>query len=706
MKGNIQQLIEQYRLPGNQQVALKDIRVDHGTFKQVWERYENGIQELMTGISKLGFLPTSVIILIDLGNGVYSVVDGNHRLIAVFRLKDKGEEIPALPGLMDGTMTVMAIVLRADTPDKFRWHIGAMINYSNETNIPNTPYDTYISMRWAITFTNSGGKLLTNADIVTSFEGTPHVITQINSWVAVARYYHVVPNFDSILCTDSVTNRPNYRLPIGVVYAEGAVKGQLVDKNLDLAGWTDDKKEQGRELIIEGTFSEQHTRAEVIAELATMLEITRKGSTGGKGKEKGNSSTSANLPAMDADPKTFDMTVEPKEDNNARGASKSSKEETEATPKQKKQRPTRKLTNPVAIPITHIVEPDSLEAALTAFASQQGATTSVVIIDFPSPDDADKQRLSLAPRFQANLHGLQLLALNKILTQGGVLIERIDMAKFGAMKSNYQTAGAPTSATIHFAFQSAPISKGNLPNESTLFGATNNVAHYAVTSRSPALLNWAKGSHWHRSWANSNLFGPCTVPDVDIVKYVTLSQSKKGEKKLPFFTQQVPSALWMELITLGTLATLGFLTTTSGPTLRSISSTSIIWQGMTQGRHWKDVNPFLDVEAGVEGGEEESEGSDTNEETPSDKDMIDDGDEGDQGAGKGGDDENLPPLQPGKPPVGAETRPTQNLTQSVHAIHQHAGQSGVVVDLQVGGGDVMQVGSHVGVVREGGVQRN
>ncbi|KXS11139.1 hypothetical protein M427DRAFT_36326 [Gonapodya prolifera JEL478] len=534
MEGNIQQLIERYRLPGNRQVALKDICVDHGTFEQVREHYENGIQELMTGISKLGFLPTSVVILINLGNGVYGIVDGNHRLIAVFRLKDKGEETPALPGLMDGTMTVTAIALRADTPDKVRWHIGAMINYSNETS-----------------------KLLTNADIVASFEGTPHVITQINSWLAVTRYYRVVPNFDSILRTDSVTNRPNYRLPIGVVYAEGAVKGQLLDKNPDLAetflrrlaalptaakmkevkemaklwgkvyipwinsvydvnvsqGWTDDKKEQGRELIIKGTFSEQHTRAEVIAELATMLEITREGSTGGKGKEKaresspprdappspkprhtipGNSSTSANLPAMDADPETFDMTVEPEEDNNARGASKSSKEETKATPKQKKQRPTRKLTNPVAIPITHIVEPDSLEAALTAFASQQGATTSVVIIDFPSQDNADKQRLSLAPRFQANLCGLRLLALNKILTQGGVLIERINMAEFGAMKSDYQTASAPTSATIHFVFQSAPISKGNLPDDSTLFGATNNVAHYAVTSRSPAPLNWAK----------------------------------------------------------------------------------------------------------------------------------------------------------------------------------------------------------------------
>ncbi|KXS17284.1 hypothetical protein M427DRAFT_30437 [Gonapodya prolifera JEL478] len=150
-------------------------------------------------------------------------------------------------------------------------------------------------------------------------------------------------------------------------------------------------------------------------------------------------------------------------------------------------------------------------------------------------------------------------------------------------------------------------------------------------------------------------------------KYVTPSQSKKGEKKLPFFTRQVPSALWMELITL----------TESGvhPILKL--ALHVILLVVVTAAHI----------AGVEGGEEESEGSDTDEETPSDKDMIDDGDEGDQGGGKGGDDENLPPPQPGEPPVAAETRPTQNLTQRVHAIHQHAGQSGVVVDLQVGGGE-------------------
>ncbi|KXS17830.1 hypothetical protein M427DRAFT_30278 [Gonapodya prolifera JEL478] len=573
MEGNIQQLIEQYHLPGNREVALKDIHMDHGTFKQVWEHYKNGIKELMTRISKLGFPLMSIVILIDLGNGVYSVVDGNHRLIAVFCLIDKDEEIPALPGLMDGTMTVTAIVLRA------------------------------------ITFTNSKGKLLTNADIVTSFEGTPHVITRIKSWLAVARYYHVVPNLNS------VTNHPNYQPPIDVVYAEGVVKGQLVDKNPDLAEtflhWlaalpTAAKMKEVKEMAKLWGKVYIPWINKVIAELATMPEITCKGSTGGKGKEKGNPSASADLPATDADPET----------------------------------------------------PDSLEVALTAFASQQGVTTSVVIIDFPSQDNADKQQL------------------------------QIDIAKFRAMKSNYQTTSAPTSATIHFEFQSAPFSKGNLPNDSTLFAATNDVAHYAVTSRSPVLLNWAK------------------VPDVDIVKYVALSQSKKGKKKLPFFLQQVPLALWMELITLDPLgrrrpilaswqdSLLAKCSNLSAEKVTKIPSSPSLPNPLIEVPS-ANVNPFLDVEAGVEGGEEESEGSDTDEETPSDKEMIDNGDEdegdqdeGDQGAGKGGDDDksdskddedktkynnapkpkspnpqcalqNLLPPQPGKPPVGGQTRPTQ-----------------------------------------------
>ncbi|KAJ3304555.1 hypothetical protein HDU93_006353, partial [Gonapodya sp. JEL0774] len=203
----------------------------------------------------------------------------------------------------------------------------------------------------------------------------------------------------------------------------------------------------------------------------------------------------------------LDLTVELEEDDNPKGASKPSKEETEATPKQKKQRESRKLINPIALPTTHLVEPDQLEAALTAFATEQGANHSVFIIDFPNPEDADKSRPSLAPRLQAKLRGLRLIALNKVLKQGGVLIERIDMSEFAAMKSDYLTAGAPTSATVHFAFQSAPTSKANLPDDSTLFNATNDVTHYAVTSTSPAPLNWSQGSSWRRSWANSNLFG-------------------------------------------------------------------------------------------------------------------------------------------------------------------------------------------------------
>ncbi|KXS09004.1 hypothetical protein M427DRAFT_39729 [Gonapodya prolifera JEL478] len=304
-------------------------------------------------------------------------------------------------------------------------------------------------------------------------------------------------------------------------------------------GWTDDKKDQVHKLILKGMLSKQHTCTEVLAELATMLEITRKGSTGGKGKEK---------------------------------------------------------------------------------------------------------------------------------------------------------------AIIHFVFQSSPVSKGNLFNYSTLFAATNNVTHYAVTSKSPAPLKWSSSSSWHRMWANSNLFAPSIVPNVDVV------QSKKGKKKLLYFTQQVPLALWMELVTLfwtnlekhflnldnmaqddmgKTLERLlqdkDFLRYTmstwcapidsllakssnlldkkvtnipSSPTAPNplivsksnfhpvikIALCRILLVVVATSRN--EALNYLDLEAKVEGGEGGSGGRITDEETPSDRDMSNDGDEGKGDKGEGDQEED------------------------------------------------------------------
>ncbi|KAJ3338867.1 hypothetical protein HDU93_009002 [Gonapodya sp. JEL0774] len=281
---------------------------------------------------------------------------------------------------------------------------------------------------------------------------------------------------------------------MGVIYAEDTVNGQIVDRNPDLTetfiqwlpefpksamqmevkelaklwgeGWTDKKKEQATKLIIaEGTFPEHTTPAEVIAQFARLLERTPQGATSGKGKEKAQvkSSASANLPPTDLNPEDSDLTVELEKDDNPKGALKSSKEETDATPRQKKQCESRKLINPPALPTTHLVEPDQLEAVLTAFATEQGANHLVLTIVFPNPEDSDKSRLGLK--------------------QGG----QIDMSEFAAMTSNYLTAGAPTSATVCFALQSVPTSK----------------ATFLTTT---------------------------PFPDLNIVKYMVLSQSKKGEK--------------------------------------------------------------------------------------------------------------------------------------------------------------------------------
>ncbi|KAJ3333941.1 hypothetical protein HDU93_008283, partial [Gonapodya sp. JEL0774] len=207
--------------------------------------------------------------------------------------------------------------------------------------------------------------------------------------------------FNSIRQRDSVNNHPQFCLPIGVFYVEGTVNGQIVDRNPDLAetfirrlaelpkaatqkevkklvklwgevylpwinssqGWMHKKKEQATELII------AECVAEVIAQVARMLELTPQGATSGKGKEKvgdpslspkprrkaqGESFAFAYLPPTDLKPED-DLTVECKEDNNTKGPSKSSEEETDATLKQKKQRKSRKPINPLALSAAHLV---------------------------------------------------------------------------------------------------------------------------------------------------------------------------------------------------------------------------------------------------------------------------------------------------------------------------------------------------------------
>ncbi|KXS11395.1 hypothetical protein M427DRAFT_35778 [Gonapodya prolifera JEL478] len=259
-------------------------------------------------------------------------------------------------------------------------------------------------------------------------------------------------------------------------------------------GWTDEAKLKARNRILSDNFKDTATRAQVIEECKTRLGIVSK-----KGKEKEPHST-VNTPPPLSTPRSevlSDIASDIPKPKATRGPP---------------------LVQPFTLPTITLIDLQTLEDALKEFLTEHGQTADLVILDFLLQDHADQRSPKLAPTFQSHLRGLRDLALNKILTPKGILMEK------------------------------------EASNDGTIFSATNAMAQFVVASKSLSPINWSEGAKWRHTWASTNFLGPHTVPDADVLTYAALQDSKKAPKSIPVFSVQVPSALWMEVLTLLTNA--------------------------------------------------------------------------------------------------------------------------------------------------------
>ncbi|KXS09603.1 hypothetical protein M427DRAFT_38662 [Gonapodya prolifera JEL478] len=179
------------------------------------------------------------------------------------------------------------------------------------------------------------------------------------------------------------------------------------------------------------------------------------------------------------------------------------------TPKHSKPKATRgpPLVHPFTLPTITLINLQTLEDALKEFLMEHGQTA-----DF-----------KLAPTFQSHLQGLQDLALNKILTPKGILVE------YNSTLRDFSNFGAQNISLTHLAFQPCTgQSKKEASNNGMIFSATNAMAQYEVASKSPSPINWSEGSKWQCTWAFTNFLGPYTVPDADV-----LSKATKPMQKVP-----------------------------------------------------------------------------------------------------------------------------------------------------------------------------
>ncbi|KXS09006.1 hypothetical protein M427DRAFT_39730 [Gonapodya prolifera JEL478] len=518
---SITSIIAKWRLQGTFTIPMNQI--DLKAFTPIRERYKPGVLEII------------MVILFRIGEDRYGIVDGNHRLVALYRLKDEGKDYETLPGLLDGTLTVNAIILWDDTPEYVRSDIGSMVNFTGETRVPMNPFDTFMAVRRSLTYGTTNGTQRQVRDVVKDFEGTSHV-KQIGNWIMVAKSYTAVPIFEAILREDAISNMPNFHLPITTLYAEGGVKKYLVDKDPELAlkevrdmaqlwgeryspwikgylqlsdndRWTNEKKREARVLILSGTFKDTSTRAHVLEQCKERLRIISK-----KGKEK---APSKEVPAPTTPiPR---ITTQAGEPSGAVGLvdipDKQPPEELLPTPRAKEGPPTTPQSK----------RPTKLEDTLNKFSADKGQTANLIVLDFPSLDQADH----VVPSGR-----LQDIALNKVLHPDGILME------YGSTCRDYTDFGASSISTIHVAFHAnVSRTKKVLNNKATIFGAKNVVAHYIVASRSVQAVNWSIGTNWH-------------LPEQDVVTYKAQQEGRKAVKNVPFFSAQVPSALWMEVLTL------------------------------------------------------------------------------------------------------------------------------------------------------------
>ncbi|KAJ3339404.1 hypothetical protein HDU93_008312 [Gonapodya sp. JEL0774] len=205
------------------------------------------------------------------------------------------------------------------------------------------------------------------------------------------------------------------------------------------------------------------------------------------------------------------------------------------------------------MPMVRKITPSALEEELlSTFFTKNRGTADIVVLDFPTPDQVDKESQTLAPPLPTQLRRLRDITHVKLLSPKGILIERLDLLQYKAALKDLASAGVHAHSLLHVTYQQhSRKSTKDLGEDSSLYSTTNTVAHLLVSSKSPSSLNWSAGSKWRRSWASTNVLGPHVVPESDILTYTAPQESKKAPKKAPFFTvPPLPTAFWMEVLTL------------------------------------------------------------------------------------------------------------------------------------------------------------
>ncbi|KXS15008.1 hypothetical protein M427DRAFT_32723 [Gonapodya prolifera JEL478] len=329
---SITSIIAKWHLQGTFMIPMNQI--DLNAFTPIWEHYKPGVLKII------------MVILFCIGEDHYGIVNGNHRLVAFYCLKDEGKDYKTLPRLLDRTLTVNAIILQDDMPKYVRSHIRSMANFTGKTRVPMNPFDTFMAVCHSLMYGTTNGTQRQVWDMVKDLEGTSH-IKQIGNWITVAKLYTVVPNEHFFCMLVALPAPPTLKEVQDMAQLWGEKYSPWIKGYLQLSDndrWTDKKKHEAWVLILSGTFKDTSTCAHVLPECKECLRIYH---------------------------------------NTSRGTQWSSgpaKEGMPATPQSK---------HKFASPTITLIDLKKLEDTVNKFSTDKGQTANLIVLDFPSPDQAD-----------------------------------------------------------------------------------------------------------------------------------------------------------------------------------------------------------------------------------------------------------------------------------------------------------------------------
>ncbi|KXS13815.1 hypothetical protein M427DRAFT_33493 [Gonapodya prolifera JEL478] len=526
----------------------KEVKLRHikrNSYTDIREIYQDGIAAIKVSIRDTGFMDTSALVLIDLGDGLYGVVDGRHRLCALFDLRNEG--FKGINGLETLDMEVTAFVLKAETPILEQRLIGRNINYIGERTVSDgIDAASKLKSKW------------TNDDVLTMLPGAGSG-AQIKKWIPMVQVAVKVPGLVELLKRDSRDNWNKPYLTIQTLYAD----------------------------------SKAYKLAKDYPELAARLTIVLQGKNSstwlpkcawaaiGQAKLKPLSNSTVNesddaqaqegfSPPLESRPQPPKPMPGPLVKASLMGA-KSAKTDapSAATTSAAPSRPRKKLEDkevaieenadpnkpqllvPFVCPVLKLASKHAFASDVSTFCADselevgKAMEPSLIVMQI-RPDGVDG--VGASPAHQT----VRQHCYNNILKDGGIILEAVELSTFGTIQSDYYLAGCRT--FHHIEVGETPTSTKtktdtDFASTATILKTGDTVMFLVVVKGTvPGQFSWSSAMAF-RSQLTSSMF-PATSK---LHKLEILKTSSPGKKTLSVaFHSQIAAAVWMELLLLMT----------------------------------------------------------------------------------------------------------------------------------------------------------